>query len=284
MNATAYLPPPSLKQLPAYDHHLVEAERSEATREKYLRDIRAFYAFVGTEKITKEKVLSYRSYLTQHYEDTSTNSMLSALNGFFAFCKREDLRVKQLKIQNTLCLSEERELTKQEYQRLLQAAEQTQDYRIKFIMQTLFATGMRVSELKYITAESVRRGTALVDCKGKRRTVYISDSLQKLLRLYMASRSIVSGPVFIDVKGKPLSRHYVWRAMKDLCSQAGVVSSKVFPHNLRHLFARCFYALEKDLVKLANILGHTSINTTRIYAQETVAAHRRAMNKIKLLC
>lgn len=284
MDVSASLHPPSLNQLPAYEHYLVEAERAQATREKYLRDIGAFYSFVGTEDITKEKVLCYRTYLTKHYEDTSTNSMLSALNGFLSFCGREDLRVKQLKIQSSSFLSEEKELTEKEYKRLVRVARRQKDPALSLIIQTLCATGIRISELKDITVKGVRTGEVTVHSKGKRRQVFIPESLKKLLITYVGVKGIRRGPVFLNKQGNPISRHSVWRQMKRLCKQAEVVPSKVFPHNLRHLFARCFYALERDLVKLANILGHASINTTRIYAQETVAAHREAMERMRLIC
>lgn len=281
---TKYLPPPAIDKLPLYKCHLIEEERADATIEKYLRDIRTFYAFLEDLEVTKENVLDYKRHLIGKYKDTSTNSMISALNGFFGFCGREDLQIKQLKIQRATYLTEDKELTKADYRKLLKTARHRGEYTLSLIMQTLCMTGIRISELKDITVEGAYAGEATVASKGKRRKIFIPKALQAPLVGYIKKQDLKKGSIFLSQSGKPISRHVVWRQMKALCREAGVASSKVFPHNLRHLFARLFYALERDVVKLADVMGHASINTTRIYTAETGAAHKRMMNRMPLIC
>ena len=271
------------QKIQEFKSHLTNEERSVATIEKYMRDVRFFKTFVGDAEICKQTVLDYKSKLGEIYAVTSANSMIAALNCFFHFCEWHDLCVKQFKIQREVYCSEEKELTRAEYIRLLDAARSQKNERLDLIIQTICGTGIRVSELQYITVEAVKRGEAIVYCKGKNRKIFIVQELKKKLLRYVKDQNINTGTVFITKGGKPISRNYIWKEMKLLCKQANVSSSKVFPHNLRHLFARTFYSIEKDIAKLADILGHASINTTRIYIVATGAEHRRKMEHMRLI-
>lgn len=268
--------------LETFQNDLMENEKSPATVEKYLRDVRHFVS-CATGQITKQTVIDYKAQLGQEYATASANSMLASLNAFFRFAGWMDLCVKQFKVQRQTYLPEEKELSKAEYERLVNTAKQAGNERLSLIIQTLCATGIRVSELPCITVEALRHGEATVRCKGKTRAVFIVRGLCTLLLHYAKRRGIAAGPVFVTRGGKLVSRTAIWRDMKALCSRAGVSPCKVFPHNLRHLFARTFYALDRDLAKLADILGHTSTNTTRIYIATTGAEHRRRMEDMRLL-
>lgn len=259
-------------------------EKSDITIEKYIRDVAAFYRFAQQTPIAKELVIAYKNKLiTENYAVRSINSMLASLNSLFAFLGWSECRVKSIKQQRQIYCSEEKELTKTEYMRLVKAAKQNGNIRLNLLLQTICATGIRVSELQFITVESVKKGEAVVECKGKTRTVFIIPDLQKKLLYYASKQNIVKGSIFVTRNGKPMSRTNIWREMKNLCVQAGVNPQKVFPHNLRHLFARIFYGLEKDIVKLADILGHSSINTTRIYIITTGDEHRQLMEEMRLI-
>ena len=209
--------------------------------------------------------------------------MLASINSLFAFLGWHELKVKSIKLQQQVYCPEEKELTKVEYTRLCRTAERNHNERLNLILQTICGTGIRVSELQYITVEAVKQGEATVSCKAKTRSVFIVKDLQKKLLRYAAEQNIKSGMIFITRTGKPISRTNVWREMKALCEEAGVNPQKVFPHNLRHLFARVFYGIEKDIAKLADILGHSSINTTRIYIISTGTEHRRRMENMRLI-
>lgn len=271
------------EKLRQFEDYLVCEERSNATIEKYLHDMRTFYEFVGNREVVKSIVLDYKNALISSHAVTSANSMLAAINVFFRFCGWYDLCVKQYKIQKSAFCPEEKELTKAEYMRLVQAAKRNSNERLNLIIQTICGTGIRVSELQYITVEAVHKSEAFVNCKGKNRRIFIVAELQKKLLQYIKRQNIKSGAVFVTKNGKPVSRHNIWRDMKALCKDAGVSPSKVFPHNLRHLFARTFYGIEKDIAKLADILGHTSINTTRIYIITTATEHKRKMENMRLI-
>lgn len=265
-----------------YHRYLLLEEKSTATVEKYLRDVRAFSAFVGENSVTKEAVVAYKQHLQQRgYALRSINSMLAGVNSFLNFLGLQDCRVKFLKEQKQVFCPEEKELSKAEYLRLLDAARG--DPRLHLVMQTICSTGIRVSELRYFTLEQVRRGEITVDCKGKRRTILLPGKLRKLLLKYAEEEKIRSGQIFVNRNGKPLSRGSIWARMKQLCRAAGVNPKKVFPHNLRKLFARTFYGIEKDIAKLADILGHSSIDTTRIYIMTTGTEHRRKIEKLGLV-
>ncbi len=275
-----YLKPQSLK---AFEAYLKQEEKSSATLEKYLRDVRAFAAFVGQTEVTKQTVLDYKSHLGETYAPSSANSMIAALNVFLRFCERPDLCVKQFKVQRQVYCPEEKELSRAEYVRLLEAADARGNRRLNLILQTICGTGIRVSELAAITVEALTSGEAVVHCKGKTRRIFIVPALKKKLLRYVQKQGIRRGSVFVTKGGKPVGRHTVWREMKALCEAACVPPSKVFPHNLRHLFARTFYSIEKDIAKLADILGHASINTTRIYIVTTGAEHKRKMERMRLI-
>ena len=263
--------------------HLQNEERSEATVAKYLHDVHCFFEFIGDASLCKQVVLDYKAMLGGRYAITSANSMLAALNSFFRFFGRHELCAKQFKLQRCAYCPEEKELTRAEYLRLLNAASRTHNERLNLIIQTICATGIRVSELRCITVESLSGGEVIVNCKGKIRKIFLVPELRKKLIRYAKNQNIVSGALFVTRRGAPLSRHSIWRMMKALCGEAGVSASKVFPHNLRHLFARTFYSIEKDIAKLADILGHTNINTTRIYIVTTGAEHRRKMENMRLI-
>ena len=264
--------------------YLKSEEKSKNTIAKYLRDVRAFAEYLSGAEITKETVIAYKSkLLAESYAVRSINSMLASLNGLFSFLGWTDCRVKSIKLQRQIYCPEEKELTKAEYMRLVNTAKQKGNERLNLILQTICGTGIRVSELQCITVEAVKCGEAIVSLKGKTRTIFIVRELQKKLLRYAAEQGISSGTIFITRTGRPMSRTNIWREMKGLCEQAGVNPQKVFPHNLRHLFARVFYGIEKDIAKLADILGHSSINTTRIYIISTGDEHRRRMEYMRLI-
>lgn len=271
------------EKIALFEAYLVREERSAATVEKYLHDLRVFYSFTVDKELVKTDVLDYKSKLLTKYSVASANSMLAAMNAFFHFIGWFDLCVKQYKIQKAAFCAEDKELTKTEYIHLLEAAKLKGNERLNLIIQTICGSGIRVSELQYITVEAVKRGEAVVNCKGKNRRIFIVDKLRKNILGYIKAKKIKSGAVFVTRTGKPVSRHNIWRDMKALCKDAGVSPSKVFPHNLRHLFARTFYSIEKDISKLADILGHTNINTTRIYIVTTAAEHKRKMENMRLI-
>ena len=266
-----------------FKEHLILEERSMATVEKYIRDVRAFSAFASGAEVTKEVVIEYKKHLQEGYAVWSVNSMLASINSLFAFLGWHELKVKSIKLQKQIYCPEEKELTKAEYTRLCRTAERNHNERLNLILQTICGTGIRVSELQFITVEAVKQGEATVSCKAKTRSVFIVKDLQKKLLRYAAEQNIKSSMIFITRTGKPISRTNIWREMKALCNEAGVNPQKVFPHNLRHLFARVFYGIEKDIAKLADILGHSSINTTRIYIITTGTEHRRRMENMRLI-
>ena len=264
-----------------FEAWLKEREKSENTTQKYIRDVRGFLSFVPS--ISKENVLEYKEHLKKNYRPKSVNSMLSSVNSFLEFIGRSECRVKLLKLQKNSFADAEKVLTKNDYERLVEAARRQGKERLYYLLQTICATGIRVSELKFITVEALRLGQCTVDLKGKVRPVFIPKKLSKALLKYCKDKKISSGSVFVTKNGKPLDRSNIWAEMKKLCKAAGVDECKVFPHNLRHLFARIFYAATKDIAKLSDILGHSSINTTRIYVMDSGEAHRREIEKLSLL-
>ena len=270
--------------LEKYKECLRLEEKSENTMEKYIRDVKAFSSYVNGRTVSKEITIEYKQALLEKgYAVRSINSMIASLNSFFLFIGRTDLIIKTIKEQRQLFCSEDKELSKEEYTRLVSAAKRKGNWRLSLIIQTICGTGIRVSELKYITVEAVERGEAVVLCKGKRRSVFIVKALQTKLLRYIKEQKIKTGSVFVTKTGKPINRTNIWRDMKNLCKEADVNPQKVFPHNLRHLFARVFYGIEKDIAKLADILGHSSINTTRIYIISTGSEHRQRMEGMRLV-
>ena len=271
------------KAINEFKEHLILEERSKTTVEKYIRDVKAFTVYTQGGTVTKETVIVYKKRLQETYAVRSVNSMLASINSLFSFLGWHDLRVKSLKLQQQVFCPEEKELTKAEYTRLCRAAERKHNERLNLILQTICGTGIRVSELQYITVEAVKQGEAMVNCKAKTRSVFIVKELKQKLLRYAAEQGIKSGMIFVTRTGKPISRTNIWREMKALCAEADVNPQKVFPHNLRHLFARVFYGIEKDIAKLADILGHSSINTTRIYIISTGTEHRQRMESMRLI-
>lgn len=266
-----------------FKEYLISEEKSAATLEKYIRDITAFVAWICGRELNKDLVLEYKQYIVTTYAPASVNSMLSSINSFFAYNEWYELRVKALKIQKQIFADKEKELTKEEYKSLLRAAQKRNNEQLCLLMQTICSCGIRVSELSAVTVEAVRTKRANINCKGKMRIVMLPDSLCKTLMRYIREQKITSGAVFVTRNGRPLDRSNIWRMMKSLCDEAGVSKNKVFPHNLRHLFARTFYGIEKDIVRLADVLGHSSVNTTRIYTMENYEHHRKLIQKLGLL-
>ena len=271
------------EKIKEFNDCLIDAEKAQATVSKYLHDVSEFKKWLGDEALCKKTVLKYKLYLCEQYAPTSVNASLSSLNSFFNFMKWYDLRVKSLKIQKQIFSSLDKELTKAEYERLLRAAKQKKNERLYILMQTICSTGIRVSEVRYVTVEATERGIAEINCKGKRRRVFLPKQLCKILKRYIKEQKIKSGAVFVTKNGNPLDRSNIWSDMKKLCKAANVSDKKVFPHNLRHLFARTYYSLQKDIVRLADILGHSSVNTTRIYTMETGEIHQKQIEKLGLL-
>lgn len=272
-----------LKIIGEFKKHLILEERSTSTVEKYIRDVKSFADFVNGDEITKETVINYKKYLQENYAVRSVNSMLASINSMFAFLDWHELKVKSIKLQQQIYCPEEKELTKAEYARLCRTANQKHNKRLNLILQTICETGIRVSELQYITVEAAKQGEAVVNCKSKTRSVFIVKELKQKLLRYAAEQNIKNGIIFVTKTGKAISRTNIWREMKALCAEANVNPQKVFPHNLRHLFARVFYGIEKDIAKLADILGHSSINTTRIYIISTGTEHRMRMENMRLI-
>ncbi len=271
------------KMIRPYEIFLQEAEKSQATIAKYLHSVRQFVSCNSNRKIDKTLMLEYKAKLGEKYSPASANTILAAINGFLRFLGYETCVVKPFKVQKKIYYPEEKELSRAEYVRLVNAAKRKNSERLALLLESICATGIRVSELSYITVEAVARGEAIVHCKGKMRTVFLPCALRKKLQKYLKRQKIRTGPVFITRSGKPMNRSNIWREMKDLCIRADVSPTKVFPHNLRHLFARTFYSIDHDVAKLADILGHSNINTTRIYIITTGAEHRRKIETMRLV-
>lgn len=269
--------------LEIFKQYLILEEKSKVTIDKYIRDINKFLEYLKEEPVTKERIIGYKEYLQKNYKVKSINTMLASLNSFFRWLDRPEFRIKQLKIQQEAFCPEHMELTKQEYVRLVKAARASGNIRLEMILQTICCTGIRVSELCFVTVKAVRQGFAEVCCKGKNRKIMIPGEMRKKLLLYVQQKGIERGEVFITRAGKSVDRSNVWREMKSLASAARVLANKIFPHNLRHLFARSFYEIDKDIVKLADVMGHSNISTTRIYMISTGKEHRRQLDLLGLV-
>lgn len=265
-------------RLYTYQAYLQQGEKSAATVEKYIRDASRFQTFLRDRPLCKTETIAYKAYLVSRYAPSSVNSMLASLNSFLRFIGKPDCVVKQLKVQRQIFCPETKSLTLQEYQRLVKAAGNT---RLSLIIQTLCGTGIRVSELQAITVEAVREGKAVISCKNKTRVILIPASLQRLLCQYIKKAGLLAGTIFVTKRGKPLNRSNIWREMKALCIRARVTPEKVYPHNLRHLFAKTFYGIEKDIVRLADLLGHSNINTTRIYTMDSGYQHLARLEQVQ---
>lgn len=271
------------KLISVYADYLREQEKSLSTVQKYVHDLGVLCEYLAGAELTKTALIAWKERLTETYAAASVNAMLAAMNGLLTYCGWVELKVKPLKIQRSMFCSAEKELTRDEYARLVRAAEREENERLSLVIQTICATGIRVSELKFITMEAVRSGKAEINNKGKRRTIFLNDKLRRLLQKYLQKQKKTVGAVFVTKTGKPLDRSNIWRDMKALCKSAGVDAGKVFPHNLRHLFARTYYSLEKDLSRLADILGHSNVNTTRIYTVESGTVHAKQLERMGLI-
>ncbi len=271
-----------MDKLEEYLETLDREEKSLSTRTQYRRSLQRFLYFTHGRELDKETVIAYKEELRKTHAPGTVNGNLAAINGYLGFLGRWDLRVKQLQVQRSAYLPQEKELERTDYFSLIQAAEDKGDRRLSLILQTLCSTGIRVSELPYITVEAVEWGQARVELKGKCRVVLLPTRLRELLEAYASDQGILSGPIFITKFGNPMDRSNIWRSLHNLCGSAGVDPQKVFPHNLRHLFARCFYEEEKDLAKLADVLGHSSVNTTRIYVKTSGREHQERVDRLNL--
>jgi integrase/recombinase XerD len=272
------------EQLVSFGQFLQEDERSTATVEKYLRDVRLFAVFLNGSEVTKGSVAQWKSHLlAEEYNPSTVNGKLSALDRFLAFMGWEDCRVKHLRLQRRLFRESSRELTKAEYERLISATDKIGKERLSLLMETICATGIRVSEVRYITVEAAAQGKAEISLKGKIRTILLPGKLCRKLLKYARKNKIASGELFLTRSGRSLSRKQIWAEMKAMCERAGVESGKVFPHNLRHLFARIFYRVCRDVARLADVLGHSSIETTRIYLISTGVEHVKTLEQMRLV-
>lgn len=271
------------KELQNFSSFLTLREKTAATVQKYRREIVRFADWLAGREITRETVCAYKEALAKARSPAGVNGAVAALNCFFDFLGVPECRLRSARIQRQSFRDEARELTEKEYRRLLAAAKEKRNERLLLVMETICATGIRISELRFFTVEAVRKGRVEVTNKGRTRTVLLPRKLRRVLLQYAGGRQVASGPVFITRGGRPLDRSNIWRDMKNLCAGADVAESKVFPHNLRHLFARAYYSLEKDIVRLADILGHASVNTTRIYTMESGDTHRRQLERLRLM-
>lgn len=272
------------REFDQFEDYLRHDEREESTIEAYLRSLTRFAEWADGRAVTKELAMEWKTALAEAgYRPISVNAMLAAVNKFFTCMGREDCKVKYLKLQRQMFRKSEKDLSKEEYQRLVQAAHEKGDLRMELILETICATGIRVGELKYITVEAVRAGVAEIALKGKIRTILLPHRLCRKLQKYAKQQKIASGKIFLTQDGLPVSRQSIWTRMKALCEAAGVERSKVFPHNLRSLFARSFYGSCHDVVRLADVLGHSSIETTRIYLMSTGKEYLRQLDKLGLV-
>ena len=272
------------EKLCLFRNYLLGEERSAATIEKYGRDVLAFLSWLSDrEEISKEVVVGYKQAIIGKYKTTSANSMLVSVNRFLDFIEKKDCQVKLFKIQRNPCRKKDKELTKEEYNRLILAAKAKSSSRLFLMIQAICSTGIRVSEHRFITREALERGRITIYNKGKERVVFLPKKLKKCLLQYCRQNGIYSGPVFVTKSGTPVNRCNVWAEMKALCKEAGVSPEKVFPHNLRHLFAVTYYRMQKDIVHLADILGHSNIEYTRIYTFTSEEEHARVLSRMCLL-
>ena len=263
--------------------YLQEQEKSQSTIVSYKRELFPLQMFFDDSSLNKDSLLRYKTIITKQYKPSTCNVSISAINCFLKYINRQDLFLKPLKIQKTIFEPAEKELTKKDYNKLIKAALINGDERTALAIQTICATGIRVSELQSITVETLRSGQSHICNKGKNRIVFIPKALVNVLKKYVVNHNIASGPIFVTRNNKPLDRSNLWKSMKQLCSVAGVKPSKIYPHNLRHLFAKTYYTQQKDISRLADILGHSSINTTRIYTRESGAVHAKQIEGLGLI-
>lgn len=271
-------------QLKAFEDYLYERENARATIQKYKNDAATFLRYLGNERrVDKSRVLAYKEWLVTHYAVSSVNSMLASVNQFLIFLECRELTVKPLKVQRSLFLKEEKELSKEEYRKLVKTARQEGKEQIALCMETIAATGIRISELRYFTVEKVKKGRIEICNKGKYRRIFLTDDIRKKLLHYCKTAGVREGQIFVTRTGKPKDRSNLWKEMKRLKEKAGVCASKIFPHNFRHLFARVYYNCTKDLAGLADLLGHSSLNVTRIYTSNTGEVYQKQLEKMTAL-
>ena len=273
----------TMDQINEYVDSLREQERAESTVNQYKSHLLLFVRWLDGRLLTKQELIYWKQQLSEKHASSTVNTMLAAVNGFLRYMGWNDVIVKLLKVQKALFRDESKELNCKEYEQLVRTAERQGNTRLSLVMQTICATGIRVSELKFVTVEAVRKGKTEVFNKGKRRIIFLPSKLCQILKRYIQKWQIESGAVFVTKTGNPLDRSNIWRYMKNLCKKAGIDPLKVFPHNLRHLFARMFYPQEKDAYRLADVLGHSSINTTRIYTIESGLIHEKLVNRLQLV-
>lgn len=272
------------KAIQDFRNYLYERENAKATISKYITDIRTFYKYLdGNYEIDKKSIVSYKEWLYPKYKPTSINSMLVALNQFLDFWGLGKWKVKRLRLQKQLFIPEAREMTKQEYKRLIEAAKSQHKYQLAMSIKTLAATGARVSELMFFTVESIRKGTVTISNKRKHRTILIPHELKNELLCFALKNKITRGCIFVTKSGKPKDRSNLWREMKALREISNVPEQKIFPHNLRHLFARSYYKLTNDIAGLADLLGHSSLDVTRIYTANTEETYRNQIQRLGLV-
>ena len=272
------------KVLKEFEKYLICDEREPATVQKYVRDTEQFLLWLDGQELTKEQIIAWKEMLTKRqYAPVTVNGKLAAINKLCLFLEKPECRVKYLKLQHRMFRNTERELTKEEYIRLLETAQGLGKERLALLIESICATGIRVSEVKYLTIEAIERGFAEISLKGKIRTILLPGKLRRKLLKYAKKQKIASGEIFLTKSGKGISRRQIWAEMKALCIRATVPPSKVFPHNLRHLFARTFYKVYRDIVRLAGILGHASIETTRIYLMSTGTEYVKQIARLELI-
>lgn len=271
------------KSMTEFEQYLISSEREENTVKQYIRSIQRLMEWLHGREADKMLLLTYKEELKKEYSPASVNAAIAAMNGFFVFFERYDLKLNFLRLQRKIFADPERELSRSEYDALISAAKAAGQTRLMHMIQTIFSTGIRVSELKYITVQSLKTGTVEIDSKGKHRIVYLPYKLRKRLEKYVKKQGIAAGSIFITRTGRPVDRSNIAKGMKRLAQIANVLKKKVFPHNLRHLFARTYYSAYKDISRLADILGHSSINTTRIYTMESGTVHRQQIERLMLL-
>ena len=269
--------------LKSFAEYLHDQEKSSSTIKTYQRELFSLQIYIDGDNITKEKLISYKNILANQYTPSTCNVAIASINSFLRFIGRQDLMIKPLRVQKQIFEDKDRELTKKDYNKLIKAAMLNNDERTALAIQTICSTGIRVSELQFITVDSLRKGQAQVKNKGKNRMVFLPKTLVQVLKKYVVNQNIASGSIFVTRNGKCLDRSNLWKSMKNLCDIAGVKSSKIYPHNLRHLFAKTYYMQQKDISRLADILGHSNINTTRLYIRESGIVHARQIEGLGLI-
>lgn len=264
-----------------FEQFLYEKEHAKATIQKYRTDIQTFYKFLGEEKcVTKKRLLEYKEWLLETYKVSSANSMIAALNQFLDFLQVPVLKLRRIKVQKSLFVNEEKELTKREFQKLLQAARKEGREQLALCMETIASTGVRVSELRYFTVENIRQGRITICNKGKYRKIFLPKLIRDKLLIFCKKEKIKRGYIFVTKTGKPKNRSNLWKEMKRLKDSAGICGEKIFPHNLRHYFARLYYGMTKDITGLADILGHSSMEVTRIYTANTGVIYQKQLDRL----